>query len=134
MTDLNVRGTTNRAGVLVFSVVDFVQHARTDTPTYGHATCLFNWLRARHESLRHDVNYMKLPRGNSAYPTPTMTLYKLQGLLRLLTDNGADDEAQADFVRPDFRRSFEAVMADAALMTTFAVPLTDAEAVLLALY
>ena len=111
MADLNVRGTTCRAGVLVFSVIDFVQHARTDTPTYGHATCLFRWLRNRHdESLRHDVNYMKLPRGNSAYHTPTMTLRKLQMLLRLLTDNGDDDEAQADFVHPDFRRSFEAII------------------------
>ena len=101
MADLKVRGTMAAAGYLVFSVIDFIQHARTDTPTYADATCFFRWLRNRHnESLRHDVILMKLPRGNSTYHTPTMTLRGLYMLLGLLGDK----------VQPDFRRSFEAII------------------------
>ncbi len=104
MAELNVRGATCRAGYLVFSVIDFIQHARTDTPTYGDATCFFRWLRNRHnESLRHDVILMKLPRGNSTYHTPTMTLRGLHMLLGLLGDK----------VEPEFRRIFEGIFAEA---------------------
>ena len=46
MSDLNVRGTM-APGHLVFSVIDFIQHARTDTPTYADATCLFRLLKDR---------------------------------------------------------------------------------------
>ena len=101
MADLKVRGTTTAAGYLVFSVIDFIQHARTDTPTYGDATCFFRWLRNRHnESLRHDVILMKLPRGNSTYHTPTMTLRGLQMLLRFLGDK----------VEPQFHRAFQGII------------------------
>ena len=46
MAGLHVRGTM-APGHLVFSVIDFIQHARTDTPTYDHATCFFRRLEER---------------------------------------------------------------------------------------
>ena len=99
MTDLNVRGTM-APGHLVFSVIDFIQHARTDTPTYGEATWFFRCLEERwgEEFTRH-VFMIKLPRGNSTYRTPTMTLKGLHTLLPLLGDK----------VEPEFRRIFEEV-------------------------
>jgi hypothetical protein len=81
MADLRVRGTMLPAGYLVFSVIDFIQHARINTPTYEAATCWFLDLISRHETVRHEVVMMKLPRGNSTYRTETMTLRGLQLLL-----------------------------------------------------
>ena len=99
MSDLNVRGTM-APGHLVFSVIDFIQHARTDTPTYADATCLFRLLKDRlGEDFTRHVFMIKLPRGNSTYHTPTMTLKGLQTLLPLLGDK----------VEPDFRRIFEEI-------------------------
>ena len=99
MADLNVRGTM-APGYLVFSVIDFIQHARTDTPTYADATCLFRYLKDRlGEDFTRNVFMIKLPRGNSTYRTPTMTLKGLHTLLPLLGDK----------VEPEFRRIFEEV-------------------------
>ena len=101
MADLNVRGTM-APGHLVFSVIDFIQHARTDTPTYGDATCLFRYLKNRlGEDFTRHVFMIKLPRGNSTYRTPTMTLKGLHTLLPLLGDK----------VEPEFRRIFEGIIA-----------------------
>ena len=99
MAGLKVRGTM-APGHLVFSVIDFIQHARTDTPTYADATCLFRHLKDRlGEDFTRHVFMIKLPRGNSTYHTPTMTLKGLQTLLPLLGDK----------VEPEFRRIFEEV-------------------------
>ena len=100
MADLNVRGTM-APGHLVFSVIDFIQHARTDTPTYGDATCLFRYLKNRlGEDFTRHVFMIKLPRGNSTYRTPTMTLQGLHTLLQLLGDK----------VEPEFRRAFQDII------------------------
>ena len=100
MADLNVRGTM-APGHLVFSVIDFIQHARTDTPTYGDATCLFRYLKNRlGEDFTRHVFMIKLPRGNSTYRTPTMTLRGLHTLLPLLGDK----------VEPEFRRAFQDII------------------------
>ena len=99
MADLNVRGTM-APGHLVFSVIDFIQRARTDTPTYGDATRFFRCLEERWgEDFTRHVFMVKLPRGNSTYRTPTMTLKGLHTLLPLLGDK----------VEPEFRRIFEEV-------------------------
>ncbi len=101
MADLNVRGTM-APGHLVFSVIDFLQHARTDTPTYGDAQCLFRHLKDRWgEDFTRHVLMVSLPRGNSTYTTPTMTLKTLHTLLPLLGDK----------VEPEFRRSFGGIIA-----------------------
>ena len=101
MADLNVRGTM-APGHLVFSVIDFLQHARTDTPTYGDATCLFRHLKDRWgEDFTRHVFMVKLRRGNCSEHTPTMTLKCLHMLLPLL---GAS-------VQPEFRRIFEGIIA-----------------------
>ena len=100
MADLNVRGTM-APGHLVFSVIDFIQHARTDTPTYWDATCLFRYLKNRlGEDFTRHVFMIKLPRGNSTYRTPTMTLKGLHTLLPLLGDK----------VEPEFRRAFQDII------------------------
>ena len=102
MADLKVRGTICRAGYLVFSVIDFIQHARTDTPTYGDATCLFRYLKNRHgEDFSGHVLMISLTRGNSTYQTPAMTLRHLQLLMMSLGNK----------VEPEFRRSFEGIIA-----------------------
>ena len=101
MSDLNVRGTYCPAGYLVFSVIDFIQHARINTPTYEAATCWFRNLIIRHEAVRHEVVMIKLPRGNSTYRTETMTLRGLQMLMMLMGDK----------VEPEFRRIFEGIIA-----------------------
>ena len=101
MSDLNVRGTYCPAGYLVFSVIDFIQHARINTPTYEAATCWFRNLIIRHEAVRHEVVMIKLPRGNSTYRTETMTLRGLQMLMMLMGDK----------VEPEFRRVFEGIIA-----------------------
>ena len=100
MADLKVRGTTAAAGYLVFSVIDFIQHARINTPTYEAATCWFRDLIIRHEAVRHEVVMMKLPRGNSTYRTQTMTLRGLQLLLMLMGDKA----------EPEFRLVFEGII------------------------
>ena len=100
MADLNVRGTYCPAGYLVFSVIDFIQHARINTPTYEAATCWFRGLIIRHEAVRHEVVMMKLPRGNSTYRTETMTLRGLEMLMMLMGDK----------VEPEFRRNFEGII------------------------
>ena len=85
MADLKVRGTTTAAGYLVFSVIDFIQHARINTPTYEAATWRYRDLINRHnEAVRHEVVMIKLPRGDSTYQTPSMTLRGLQMLLMLM--------------------------------------------------
>jgi hypothetical protein len=100
MADLNVRGTM-APGHLVFSVIDFLQHARTDTPTYGHAQCLFRHLKdCWGEDFTRHIFMVKLPRGNSTYHTPTMTLKTLHTLLPLLGDK----------VESEFRRIFEGII------------------------
>lgn len=99
MADLNVHGTM-APGHLVFSVIDFIQRARTDTPTYGDATRFFRCLEERWgEDFTRHVFMIKLPRGNSTHRTPTMTLGGLHTLLPLLGDK----------VEPEFRRIFEEV-------------------------
>ena len=104
MADLNVRGTM-APGHLVFSVSDFIQHARTDTPTHGDATCFFRCLEERWgEDFTRHVFMVKLPRGNSEERTPTMTLRGLRTLLPLLGDK----------VQPEFRRIFEGIIAGSA--------------------
>ena len=99
MAGLNVRGTM-APGHLVFSVIDFIQHARTDTPTYADATCLFRCLEERWgEDFTRHVFMTTLRRGNSEERTPTMTLKGLHTLLPLLGDK----------VQPEFRRTFEEI-------------------------
>ena len=100
MSDLNVRGTYCPAGYLVFSVIDFIQHARINTPTYEAATCWYRDLIIRHEAVRHEVVRMKLPRGNSTYQTQTMTLRGLQMLLMLMGDKA----------EPEFERAFQDII------------------------
>ncbi len=99
MAGLNVRGTM-APGHLVFSVIDFIQQVRTDTPTYAEATCLFRCLEDRWgEDFTRHVFMVKLPRGSCSYRTPTMTLRGLHTLLPLLGDK----------VQPEFRRMFEEI-------------------------
>ena len=100
MADLKVRGTTCRAGYLVFSVIDFIQHARINTPTYEAATCWFRGLIIRHEAVRNEVVMIRLPRGNSTYRTQTMTLRGLQMLLMLMGNS----------VEPEFERAFQDII------------------------
>jgi hypothetical protein len=102
MADLNVRGTM-APGHLVFSVIDFLQHARTDTPTSADAISLFHYLENHHkEDVRGHVLMISTPRdNNSTYHSPTMTIRSLQRLLCLLGDK----------VDPDFRRIFEGIIA-----------------------
>ena len=100
MADLNVRGTTRDDGYLMFSVIDFIQHARINTPTDEVATLWFRDLIIRHESVRQEVVMMKLPRGNSTYRTETMTLRGLQLLLMLMGNN----------VEPEFERAFHDII------------------------
>ena len=98
MAGLNVRGTM-APGHLVFSVIDFLQQARTDCPTYDHATCFFRRLEERWgEDFTRHVFMLKLRRDDTDY-TPTMTLKGLHTLLPLLGDK----------VQPEFRRSFEEI-------------------------
>ncbi len=101
MAGLHVRGTM-APGHLVFSVIDFLQQALPGThPTYEEATCLFHGLEERWgEDFTRHVFMVKLPRGESTYRTPTMTLRQLDLLLLSLGDK----------VHPDFRRSFEAII------------------------
>jgi hypothetical protein len=98
MAGLNVRGTM-APGHLVFSVIDFLQQARSDTPTYGDATRLFRGLEDRWgEDFTRHVFMVKLRR-NCTDDTPTMTLRGLHTLLPLLGDN----------VQPEFHRTFEEI-------------------------
>jgi hypothetical protein len=99
MAGLNVRGTM-APGHLVFSLIDFIQHARTDTPTYADATDFFRCLEERWgEDFTRHVFMVELPRGNSTYRTPTMTLGGLHTLLPLFGGK----------VHPEFRRTFEEI-------------------------
>lgn len=108
MADLKVRGTTTAAGRCMFSVIDFIQHARINTPTYRAATRRFRDIKAKMaedkspyaEYFRHDVYMIKLPRGDSTYRTPSMGLMGLQRLLIFLHD----------YVEPQFRRVFEGII------------------------
>jgi hypothetical protein len=110
MADLKVRGTMIGPntrypnGYLVFSVIDFIQHARTDTPTSADAISLFHYLENRHkEDVRGHVLMISTPRdNNSTYHSPTMTIRSLQRLLCLLGDK----------VHPEFRRIFEGIIAE----------------------
>jgi hypothetical protein len=62
MAGLKVRGTM-APGHLVFSVIDFLQQARTDCPTYGDATRLFRGLEERWgEDFTRHVFMVKLRR------------------------------------------------------------------------
>ena len=97
MADLKVRGTTAAAGYLVFSVIDFIQHARINTPTYEAATL---WFRDLMADKSPEVVMIKLPRGNSTYRTPSTTLRGLQTLLMLMGTK----------VEPEFRRVFEDII------------------------
>jgi hypothetical protein len=101
MADLNVRGTM-APGYLVFSVIDFLQHALNGThPTYADATCLFHGLEERWgEDFTRHVFMVKLRR-NCKEDTPTMTLSGLHMLLPLLGSK----------VRPEFSRIFEGIIA-----------------------
>ena len=105
MADLKVRGTTAAAGYLVFSVIDFIQHVRINTPTYELATLWFRDLIADESPYQREVRghvvMTRLPRGNSTYRTETMTLRGLQMLLMLMGDK----------VEPEFRRIFEGIIA-----------------------
>ena len=105
MADLKVRGTTTAAGYLVFSVIDFIQHARINTPTYQAATHRFRDLMAdkspAREHVRQQLRMIKLPRGNSTHRTPSTTLRGLQTLLMLMGTK----------VEPEFRRVFEGIIA-----------------------
>ena len=103
MAGLHVRGTM-APGHLVFSVIDFLQQARTDTPTYGEATCFFRCLEERWgEDFTRHVFMVKLPAeertADSEERTPAMTLRGLHTLLPLLGDK----------VQPEFRRAFEEI-------------------------
>ena len=103
MAGLNVRGTM-APGHLVFSVIDFIQHARTDTPTYGEASDFFRCLEERWgEDFTRHVFMVSFPvRGahpNSEERTPTMTLGGLHTLLPLFGGK----------VHPEFRRTFEEI-------------------------
>ena len=100
MAGLHVRGTM-APGHLVFSVIDFLQHALPGThPTYEEAACLFHGLEERWgEDFTRHVFMVKLKRGDKEERTPTMTLKALHMLLPLLGKN----------VHPEFRRSFEEI-------------------------
>jgi len=81
-------------------VIDFIQQARTDTPTYEAATRLFRYLQDRWgEDFTRHVFMVKLRR-NCKEDTPTMTLSGLHTLLPLLGSK----------VRPEFRRIFEGII------------------------
>ena len=101
MAGLHVRGTM-APGHLVFSVIDFLQHALPGThPTYEEATCLFHGLEERWgEDFTRHVFMVKLRRKDTVH-TSTMTLKGLHTLLPLLGDK----------VEPEFRRSFEGIIA-----------------------
>jgi hypothetical protein len=107
MADLNVRGTTIGPNILypngfqVFSVLDFIQHARTDVLDRDDAVSLFHYLENRHkEDFRGHVLMISTPRDNtSTYHSPTMGIRSLLRLLSLLGDK----------VEPDFRRDFEQI-------------------------
>ena len=104
MAGLQVRGAPCRAGYLVFSVIDFVQLARMNTPSYEAATLAFRGLAHRHpEAVGREVLMIPLARGGGTYRTETMTLRGLQMLLTLLGDD----------VEPEFERAFQGVFADA---------------------
>ncbi len=99
MAGLNVRGTM-APGHLVFSVIDFLQQARSDVPTYADATCLFRGLEQRWgEDFTRHVFMVKLPRDRNSQRTPVMSLHALHTLLPLLGDK----------VQPEFRRTFEEI-------------------------
>ena len=99
MAGLHVRGTM-APGHLVFSVIDFLQQARTDCAGDGDATRLFGVLEERWgEDFTRHVFMTTLRRGNSEERTPTMTLRALHTLLPLLGDK----------VQPEFRRTFEEI-------------------------
>ena len=102
MADLKVRGTTAAAGYLVFSVIDFIQHARINTPTYEAATHRFRAMDqlTDEEIRRPHIVMIKLPRGNSTYQTPCMSLVGLQLLFMWLHNK----------VEPEFRRVFEDII------------------------
>ena len=98
MAGLHVRGTM-APGHLVFSVIDFLQQARTDCAGDGDATRLFGVLEERWgEDFTRHVFMVKLRRKDTDH-TPTMTLHALHTLLPLLGDK----------VQPEFRRSFEEI-------------------------
>jgi hypothetical protein len=102
MADLKVRGTTCRAGYLVFSVIDFVQQAHVDAATYEAATWAYRDLVHRHhEAVGRDVVMIQLARGGGTYRTEAMRLRGLHMLLTLLGDK----------VEPEFRRIFEGIIA-----------------------
>ena len=104
MADLHVRGAPCRAGYLVFSVIDFVQQARRNTPSYEAATLAFRGLALRHpEAVGREVLMIPLARGGGTYRTQAMRMHGLQMLLRLLGDD----------VEPEFERAFQAIFADA---------------------
>ena len=98
MADLNVRGTYCAAGYLVFSVIDFIQHARIDTPTYEAATRRFRAMDQ--EVMRPCIVMIKLPRGKSTYQTPCMSLVGLQKLFMRLHNK----------VEPEFHRAFQDII------------------------
>ena len=101
MGELEVRGTTTAAGYLVFSVIDFVQRARIDTPTYEEATRSFSDLRRRHnEVVRHEVVMVTMVKDGGTYRTETMKLRGLQRLLMMLVDK----------VEPEFERTFQGII------------------------
>ena len=104
MAGLQVRGAPCRAGYLVFSVIDFVQQARINTPSYEAATLAFRGLAHRHpEAVGREVLMIPLARGGGTYRTQAMRLHGLQMLLTLLGDK----------VEPEFERVFQAIFADA---------------------
>jgi hypothetical protein len=102
MADLKVRGTTCRAGYLVFSVIDFIQHARINTPTYETATRWFRAMdqRTYEEVMRPHIVTIKLPRGNSTYQTPCMSLVGLRMLFMCLHNE----------VEPEFEHAFQGII------------------------
>ena len=102
MADLKVRGTTTAAGYLVFSVIDFIQHVRINTPTYEAATHRFRAMdqSTYEESMRPHIVMIKLPRGNSSYQTPCMSLVGLQMLFMWLHNK----------VQPEFHRAFQDII------------------------
>ena len=104
MADLQVRGALCRAGYLVFSVIDFVQQARRNTPSYEAATLAFRDLAHRHhEAVGREVLMIQMARDGGTYRTEAMRLRGLQMLLTLLGDD----------VEPEFARAFQGVFADA---------------------
>ncbi len=105
MAGLAVRGALTERGqrMVVFSVVDFVVKARTDTPTYGEAARWWRGLRGNksyEEQLWHDVVYVELARGEKSYPTVCMNLLGLERLLTYLHEAA----------EPEFRRAFMEVV------------------------